>query len=355
MKFKLDVVRSAVMAAFAVAMLASCGGGTQVEAFRPQRVISFGDETSLIVPDPDGLGQGRKYTVNGVEFFTDTSVTPNVVIPVSPKKITCASNPIWVQQMAAGFGLLFPECAGGVTTANGEMRAVKGAKATELGAQIDLFMAGNNGTFGSNDLVTVMAGMNDIIALYTFNQPNPTANSSALIEAARQAGTEVGAQVVRITDRGAKVIVSTIPDMGLSPYAVKEDAGNLNQGRAALLSKMSTEFNTRLRLKLQDVRDGGRAVGLILADELVLSMTNNPSLYGIANTTESACSTTTVDQLLQCDQTTTVDSDPVKAATAGTSLTYGASWLWADQTHLGPNAQSRLGSAAESRARNNPF
>jgi phospholipase/lecithinase/hemolysin len=208
-------------------------------------------------------------------------------------------------------------------------------------------MAGNNGTFGSNDLVTVMAGMNDIITLYTSNQPSPTANSSALIEAARQAGNEVGAQVVRITDRSAKVIVSTIPDMGLSPFAVKEEAANPGEGRAALLSKMSTEFNTRLRLKLQDVRDGGRAVGLILADELVLSMTNNPSLYGISNVTQGSCGTTTVDQLLQCDQTTTQDS------VAGQS--YGAAWLWADDTHLGPNVQSRLGSAAETRARNNPF
>lgn len=345
MKFKLDVVRSAVMAALAVAMLASCGGGTQIEAFVPKRVIAFGDETSAIESSSDG--QGRKYTINGVEFFTDTSVSPSVVIPVSPTKITCASNAIWVQQMAAGFGLLFPECAGGATTANGEMRAAKGAKATELGTQIDLFMSGNNGTFGSNDLVTVMAGMNDIIELYTSNQPSPTANSSALIEAARQAGTEVGAQVVRITDRGAKVIVSTIPNMGLSPFAAKEEAANPGEGRAALLSTMSTEFNTRLRLKLQDVRDGGRAVGLILADELVLSMTNNPSLYGITNTTQGACGTTTVDQLLQCDQTTTQDS------VAGQS--YGAAWLWADDTHLGPNVQSRLGSAAESRARNNPF
>jgi outer membrane lipase/esterase len=343
MKFKLDVVRSAVMAALAVAMLASCGGGTQIESFSPQRVIAFGDETSMIVPNADG--QGRKYTVNGVEFFTDTSVTPNVVIPVSPTKLTCASNPIWVQQMAAGFGLLFPECAGTVTTANGEMQAVKGAKATELGAQVDLFMAGNNGTFGSKDLVTVMAGMNDIIGLYTSNLPDPTANSSDLIAAAGQAGTEVGAQVVRITDRGAKVIVSTIPDMGLSPFAVKEEAAN--PGRAALLSLMSKELNTRLRLKLQDVRDGGRAVGLVLADELVLAMRNNPSFYNISNTTQGACNTTTVEQLLQCDQTTTQDS------VAGQS--YGGAWLWADDTHLGPNAQSRLGSAAATRARNNPF
>jgi outer membrane lipase/esterase len=345
MKFKLDVVRSAVMAALAVAMLASCGGGTQIESFSPQRVIAFGDETSLIEPNSDG--QGRKYTVNGVEFFTDTSVTPNVVIPVSPTKMKCTSNPIWVQQMAAGYNLGFAECAGDLASPNGEMWAERDAKAATLGPQVDLFMAGNNGTFRSNDLVTVMVGMNDVIDLYSSNQPNPTANSSALIEAARQAGTEVGAQVVRITDRGAKVIVSTIPDMGLSPFAAKEEANNPGEGRAALLSRLSTEFNTRLRLKLQDVRDGGRAVGLILADELVLAMTNNPSLYNITNVNQGACVTASLDDLLECDQTTTQDS------VAGQS--YGSAWLWADDTHLGPNAQSRLGSAAESRARNNPF
>jgi phospholipase/lecithinase/hemolysin len=96
-------------------------------------------------------------------------------------------------------------------------------------------------------------------------------------------------------------------------------------------------------LKLQDVRDGGRAVGLVLADELVLAMYRSPAAYGLTNVTQGACTVV----LPACDQTTTQDS------VAGQS--YGGYWLWADDTHLGPAAQSRLGSLAISRARSNPF
>lgn len=349
MKFKLDVMRSAVTAAAAVAMLASCGGGTQIEAFVPKRVISFGDETSLIEVDSAHPGQGRKYTVNGVKFFTDTSVSPSVNIPVVPTTPACESNPIWVQQLAAAYGFAFSACAASGTVTNSEMYAASGANAADIAGQIDLFMAGNNGTFGSNDLVTVMAGMNDVIELYTLNQPSPTANASALIAAARQAGTEVGAQVVRIANRGAKVIVSTIPDMGLSPFAAKEEADHPGEGRAALLSQLSAELNTRLRVKLQDVPDGGRAVGLVLGDELVSAMYRSPLVYGFTGSvSQGACTTT----LPACDQTTTQDS---YAAQTSATLTYGGAWLWADDRHLGAVAQSQLGALALSRARSNPF
>jgi len=340
----LDMVRSAAMAALAVAMLASCGGGTQIEAFAPKRVIVFGDETSLVtVGDSAHLAQGRKYTVNGVEFFTDTSVNPAVVIPVSPTNPKCATNPIWTQVLASSYGFAFEECAdSGTVVSQGVMAAKVDAKAIDLSQQVTLFMSGNNGTLASNDLVSVMAGMKDVIDLYE-SQPDPTTNSAALINAAGQAGAEVGAQVVRITDLGAKVIVSTIPDMGLSPYAANEEALHPGEGRAALLSLLSAELNTRLRLKLQDVRDGGRAVGLVLADDLVLSMYRLPLSFSLTNVVQGACTT----PLPACDQTTTQDS------VAGQS--YGGYWLWADDRHLGPAAQTRLGSLAVTRARNNPF
>ena len=77
----------------AAALLASCGGGQQVQAFRPSRVISFGDETSVIRAD------GSKYTVNALASGSTTV-------------IDCGANPIWVQSVAAAYGFVFPECAG---------------------------------------------------------------------------------------------------------------------------------------------------------------------------------------------------------------------------------------------------
>lgn len=333
MNFKVNVMRSAAAAGLAVVMLASCGGGTQIEAFVPARVIAFGDEASLIE-----VG-GAKYTVNGVKF--DTTVSPSV--PADPKVADCTANQIWVQQLAYSYGLAFgrtvdgvdeDRCPGTVTNRNGVMMAQAGVGVAGVTTQVTNFLAGN--AFAGNDLVTVMVGMHDVID--ALDQADP-------IAAVEQAGTQVGAEVVRITDRGAKVIVSTIPDLGLTPYAIAREVSN--PGSIAQLSDLTKRFNTSLRLKLQDVRDGGRAAGLVLADELVLSMSRFPATYGLINITQGVCSTA----LPGCDMTTLLTTlNPVPAATS-----YGNDCLWADETHLGPNAQNRLGALAVSRARNNPF
>ncbi len=319
MKFTVNLMRSAA-AGLAMVLLASCGGGEQIESFVPQRVVAFGDEASLINID------GTKYTVNGATFDT---AEPPVGTP------DCTANQVWVQQLAYSFGLAFEDrCEATIANANGVMRAGFGAKAADLNGQIDTFL--QTRSFANNDLVTVMVGVNDII--------DAAANSSDATAAVELAGTQVGDAVVRITNLGAKVIVSTVPNVGLTPYAINLET--TTPGSIARLSDLSVRLNTRLRLKLQDVRDGGRAVGLILADEMVLSMVRFPSSYGLNNVTQPACA---VASLLACTVSDTTTLVPEARAT------YASDWLWADATHLGANAQSRLGSLANSRARSNPF
>ena len=53
----------------ALAGMASCGGGGQVDPFVPNRILAFGDELSVIQPD------GRKYTVNAFRI-TDATTSP---------------------------------------------------------------------------------------------------------------------------------------------------------------------------------------------------------------------------------------------------------------------------------------
>jgi lysophospholipase L1-like esterase len=330
MKFKWNLMRSAA-AALAVTGLASCGGGTQVESFVPARVIAMGDEASLVNPD------GTKFTVNGVVFTTDNTVTPPVTAPAVPKALDCASNQVWTQQVAYSFGMSFPGCATAGYTPTGVMLATAGATVTGLTSQVNTYLGG---TVNSNDLVTVMVGTNDIIAAAE-SSANPVA-------AVRAAGTQVGAEVVRITDRGAKVVVSTVPNLGMAPYAISRETGA--PGTVAFMSDLSTQFNTALRLKLQDVRDGGRAVGLVLADELVLAMVRNPVGYALVNWTLPICPVAAT--LTSCDMTTIT---PAAIDPAGVTANYGYDWLWADDRHLGGNAQSRLGALGVNRARNNPF
>ena len=333
MKFKVEVMRSAVVAGLAAVLLASCGGGTQIESFVPRRVIAFGDEASIVTP------AGTKYTVNGVVFNTTTN------IPADPTVANCLGSQVWVQILGYSFGIAFPGCPTAGMTTSGVMRALPAARAADISAQVSNFLAGD--AFGKNDLVSLMVGTNDIVALYE-SQADPIANAQTLIDAAQRAGDEVGAQVVRITDQGAKVIVSTIPNVGFTPYAAREEAAHPGEGRGGLLSTLAAQFNSRLRLKLQDVRDGGHAVGLVLADDMVYSMVRSPATFGLTNITSGACQpnpAVAVD-LLVCDVVNVVDA---------AQPTYAGDWLWADQLRMAPNAQARLGSLAVSRARGNPF
>ena len=54
--------RPALLAAVVAVLLVACGGGEQVETFRANRVIAFGDETSVINADHS------KYSVNAVQL-----------------------------------------------------------------------------------------------------------------------------------------------------------------------------------------------------------------------------------------------------------------------------------------------
>ncbi|HEX3139314.1 MAG TPA: SGNH/GDSL hydrolase family protein [Rhizobacter sp.] len=330
MKFKVDVVRNLAVAGLAVGLLASCGGGTQVEAFVPKRVVVFGDEASFIQSD------GKKYTVNGVQF--DTTVTP--IVPKPGPVLDCTINPIWVQTLAYTYGMAFPGCATTGYAVTGLMNAAPGATVAGVVGQVDKFFS-DGLTFASNDLVTVMAGTNDVKALYEQWAADPSVNQGALIAAAQQAGAALSAQVVRITDRSAKVIVSTIPSLSLTPYAIAQEAAH--PGAAALLYNLSYQFNSQLRLGLEKVRDGGHSVGLILSDELLLSMAQVPSAYAITNVTQAACTVA----LPNCDMTTTLD--------ASTTGSYGAFYLWADDYRMGATAQGRIAGIAVNRAHSNPF
>ncbi len=110
-------------------LLASCGGGTQLEPFDAQRVLAFGDEPSVITTT------GSKYTVNALQ-------TDNVTLD-------CASNPIWVQTVAASFGLVFPrmqsdQCRRADAAASWP---TPGAKVADLAAQVNAHLAGGD-SFG---------------------------------------------------------------------------------------------------------------------------------------------------------------------------------------------------------------
>ena len=307
----------------ASAMLASCGGGTQVERFAPTRVVAFGDESSVINVD------GSKWTVNGV---VDATASP-------PGAIDCKTNPIWVQYLAVAYGLVFPQCnPDAVVAPVSRIYAAPNAKVADIAAQIDLSIAAS--AFAAKDLVTVLAGANDILAEYA---KFPGVDAATLQANLFGAGGALAVQVNRIADAGGKVLISTVPDMGLTPYAIAEHAANTDTDRAALLTSLTERFNAGLRTKIEN---DGRKIGLLLTDELVQAIVKSPSASGgFVNVTSAACSVA----LPSCT-TLTLVTDPIT-----TLLASGDTWLWADDRHLSAGGQKGLGGLAATRAVSNPF
>src|SRR6186713_3276453 len=242
--------RPGAAALAAMLLVAACGGsGEPTTRFHATRVIAFGDESSLIV-DTNNNANGSKYTVNATVSATD----PTVV---------CGVNAVWSQSVAASYGLVFPECnppATAVATPVSRIRAALGARAADLGGQIDAQQA--DSPLRAGDMTTVLIGVHDVVAEY---QKYPTIGVDQLIANVEAQGAEVGRQVNRITDTGAKVLLSTIVDVGYTPYATAERQAHADTDRGAILSQLSQRFNASMRATI--VNDG-RRIGLILLDEL---------------------------------------------------------------------------------------
>ena len=362
--------------------LAACGGGTDIEDFRPNRILAFGDEASVLLAasaaggntpaasaaplaDLPASTSGLKYGVNAVQVIPAASNASGVVTPAR-EEVDCRVYPIWVQSVAAAFGLTFQECRGTTAEADarGRILAQAGAFAaapanaassvSDIRRQIDTFLAG--GSFTDQDIVTVMAGQNDIVDAFL---NRGTATDEALVESMRQRGKQLAEQVNRIAVSGPAVIVMRIPNVGYTPWGrAQGEAG------AQLLRRMTEGFNTSLQLNL--INDG-HLIGLAFGDSELRNMVDFPDAYSLVNVTQPVCQQaadrppaagqrpTDTPLLTACGTYSTVLTSVGSGASAASAPAVPSTYLWAGNLTMGPTAQSRLGSLAADRALNNPF
>ena len=145
----------------------------------------------------------------------------------------------------------------------------------------------------------------------------------------------MAAVVNRLIELNAKVIVSTLPDLGLSPFATAQEAATA--GRAGVLSRLSLAFNERLGVK---VLLDGRFVGLVQTDLRSQQAVRFPASFPpLFNATAAVCAVA----LPNCSTATLV--------TDGSSSGY----YWADGTRLSTGGQIQLALQARERAQRNPF
>lgn len=309
-------LKRALAALAAAALMAGCGGGgtAQIEPFAPTRIIAFGDESGTV------LQSGKKYGINGLN--------PDTL------QVDCRLNPVWTQVLASGFGFVFPQCNSDfVALPQGIMYAAPGLKVADVRDRIDLHLS--NDRFGPRDLVSIMVGVNDILELY---QEFPRQSRESLINEARARGKLLAEQANRIANANGRVVISTIFDVGLTPFGQRERQQQTDIDRSVFLDELSTAFNIAMRLNLLN---DGRLIGLVLVDETIQQIARFPTAFGYTDVSRSACRSDIAPQ--ECT-TNTLQAD------ASVSQ-----WLWAGDTLLAPSAQQRIGALALSRARNNPF
>lgn len=314
----------------AAALLAACGGGTsQGQIFQPARLLVLGDDNGALVDD--GTRDGFKYNLND---RTGSAAGKCKLLPTPP------------QQVAAEFGLVFSACNPDGVAPNAFALAQPGAQvdggAGGLQAQVD----GIDG-LGASDLVMVMVGTNDVIALYEQRRDGSLASDAQALAEADRRGKAAAVQINRLLSSGARGLVFTVPVLGKSPYAITADKAR--PGAAALITALAARFNAALRLGIDSSAFDGRHYGLVLADDVTAAMERFPSSYlsSPANKTDALCPTAALPQgcLVVADTDNVAPDNSVRANTH----------LWVSDRFVGPVANVQIGAQALSRARNNPF
>lgn len=307
--------RALVLAASSV-LLAACGGGDVVSQLSPSRIVAFGDGLS-------DVGQtGKRYTIND------------------------GSTNIWTAEVARRYGLtLTAVVSGGTSYATGNARVntkpdAAGNSATPtVKEQIDTFLAG--GTFGGNDLVIVQGGVSDIVAevarqkagLQTADQT--TAN-------VRQAGKDLGAQVRRVVQAGAKsVVVVGTYNLGKSPWASVT-------AQVTPLTDLSAKFNEEMLVSIVDL---GASVLYVDAAFYLNLVTASPVSYKFIDGAAGTVVCTSVDP----GPGIGIGNGQVNSGLCGPStLIAGIDplvYLFADPIYLTPQAHRMLGEHAYDRIR----
>lgn len=295
------------LAPAALLALAACGSGTIESQFRPSRVVVFGDAMS------DLGNTGGRFTVND-------------------------GASLWVQGVAAGYGLTVDKSAsGGTDYATGNARVTlqpdaAGGSAPTIQQQIDTFLASN--TLGAGDLVVIQGGFADIIVQMQAFRAG-TITSDQLIANAKQAGQDLAAQAQRLVAAGAShVVVLGVYDMGKTPWAAAI-------GQQSLLSTASTSFNNAALVALVN-----QGKNMLFIDQALLFnlMANNPTVYGFVDSTTFVCNVKDEGPGIGIGNNE-VNSKLCTTSTIATGLTY-TQHMWADAVYPNTPAHTQLSNYA---------
>ena len=333
-------VKSWGLSAVAAVLLAACGGGGDGDQ-RPRvsysAMVTFGDSLSDVgtyaTTTLRASTGGGKYTVNGSAGKNWTELLAAQIGVAAPCPAVTGLN-------ASGPLAAFAEATQEHTTCTSYAQG--GARVTEpVGpGNAALLAAGDTGGyvgqlteplltqfnrhlarhgFTGNELVTVLAGGNDVfIQLAQFGAAvgagaDPTAAGGAAVTAMGTAGAQLAGDIKSLVlANGAKrVVVVNLPDVSQTPLGLGQDPAV-----QALIHQMVITFNTQLSAGLQGT------AGVLLVDAYTQNRLQaaSPVQYGVTNVTTPACNleTTVFASSLVCTTSTLIPGDTSHYAYADT-------------------------------------
>ena len=356
-------------AAFVLASCGGSGGGIDVSS-----TVSFGDSLSDVgtykVGTIAALG-GGKWTVN-----SPTAQNWTEIVAASVGTTSCAAQTGLLVNIPGLTGAAVTDVPACTNYAQGSSRVSNvfgpnsatlqaapfnqvnlGLLAVPVATQMSRHLAKIGGSYSGRELVTVMAGGNDVFmnvngveAAFAGGagavgaaiaagwsssvQTAVAAGGSAAVSAAANAavagmgaaGAELAGLVKsQVLAKGARyVIVVNLPDVAQTPDAASESADT-----KALLTAMVTTFNSQLQ-------SGLSGTGALYVDAYTQGHDQyaNPSKYGITNVSTPACSKTSPANPLQGSSITCTAASTIAGDTSG--------YYFADTVHPTPLGYSLL-------------
>lgn len=351
----------------AALVLAGCGGGDSKPDF--SMMVTFGDSLSDVgtykVGTVAAVG-GGKWTVNGSTARNWTEV----VAASAGVPALCAAQTGLQPNIPGLTGAAVTDVAGCTSYAQGSARVshpigpnaialqaapfnqmTLGLMATPVATQMGRHLAVSGGAYTGAELVTVQAGGNDLFMNFS-GVANAAAGGSTAVGAAIAAGwsttvqnavavggsaatdaainaaaaamAQAGAELAtlvksQLLGKGARfVMVSNLPDVSLTPFALGLDASS-----RGLVNTLVRSFNDQLQAGLN-----GTQVLVVDAYTRGREQAANPAAFGLANVTTPACSTTSPANPLQGSSLTCTAASLIAGDTSGS--------LYADSVHPTP-------------------
>ncbi len=307
-------VVATMVACVSVALLTACGSSTTESAFKPARIVSFGDATA------DLAQRGARYTVNDGSVNTPLEqIATSYTLP-----ITASASGGLAYGKGSARVTLTPDAAGDATTPT-------------VTQQIDSFLASK--TLSDSDLVIVSAGVADVLTeAVAFNAGTQT--EAQMTARLQQAGRDLGAQARRLVTAGSKhVVVIGAYNLGISPWATATS-------KTSVLINASLRFNEAFLVSVVDL---GATVLYVDAAYYFNLLATSPSSYGLTNAVTPTC--TSVDSGTGIGiGTGQINSTKCTTSTLISGIDYNQ-YMFADAVYMTPIANRLFGSYAYDRIR----